>query len=285
MMKRVLITGANSYLGDNTKAYLERTGNYSVDVLDMLDENWRQKDFSAYDVVFNVCAIVHRFEKTDESLYYKVNRDLAFEIAKKAKQEGVEQFVQTSTNGVFGLDVGVMSIKKGFNPKTPYEKSKYQADCLLETLRDDGFKVCIIRPPLIYGAGCRGNFPKLERYAKKHKLFPSLRNKKDFIFVENLADFIRFAIENELDEICYPRDVQTASVSEMIKTIAELNDNRMHLWPVFNPFVRMLLHTSHSLKLLFGDCYCVEPMCSKEWVPPYEMKDALVGMYCGDDKR
>lgn len=278
-MKRVLITGANSYLGDNVKAYLEKQGNYSVDILDMLDDQWKSFSFTGYDVVFNVCAIVHRFDKVDDSLYYKVNRDLAVEIAEKAKQEGVKQFIQTSTNGVFGLDVGVMSEKKGFRPKTPYEKSKYEADCLLEKLRDNSFKVCIIRPPLMYGKGCKGNFPKLEHYATTRKVFPSLINKKDFIYIENIADFVAFAIENALDETCYPRDVETTAVSAMIKTIAELNNNRIRLCWLFNPFVKMFYRLSHPLKLVFGNCYCVEPICSRQWIPPYTMKQALIKMY------
>ena len=177
-MKRVLITGANSFLGDNTKKYLEEHGNYQVDILDMLDENWIKTDFSKYDVVFNVCAIVHRPDEKNIDLYYKVNRDLAVEIAKKAKEAGVKQFIQTSTDGVFGIDAGIMSIENGFCPKTNYEVSKYEADCLLEEMRNNSFKVCILRPPLIYGANCKGNFPKLVKFAKKYSFFPSLKNKK-----------------------------------------------------------------------------------------------------------
>lgn len=280
-MKRVLITGANSYLGDNTKKYLESYPDFAVEILDMLDENWAKTDFSKYDVVFNVCAIVHRFDKVDESLYYKVNRDLALEIAEKAKKEGVKQFIQTSTNGVFGIDVGVMSSNKGFKPRTPYEKSKYEADCLLEQLRDENFKVCIVRPPLMYGVGCRGNFPKLEIFAKTHRLFPSLKNKKDFIYIENMSDFIKFAIEEKIDGVCYPRDGATVAVSEMISLIARLNGNIMHLWWIFNPFVKLFYRLSHSTRLVFGNCYCVEPVYggAKVWVPPFFMEDALNKMY------
>ena len=88
-MKRVLITGANSFLGNSNKLYLEKNGDYLVDILDMLDDKWREYDFSSYDVVFNVCAIVHRPDEKDDALYYKVNRDLAVEVAKKAKESNV----------------------------------------------------------------------------------------------------------------------------------------------------------------------------------------------------
>lgn len=282
-MKRVLITGANSFLGDNTKKYLEDTGDYEVDILDMLDERWKQTDFSVYDVVFNVCAIVHRPKEKDESLYFKVNRDLVLEIAKKAKESNVKQFIQTSTDGVFGIDVGIMSINYGFKPRTPYERSKYEADCLLEELRDENFKICIIRPPLMYGNGCRGNFPRLEKFALNFPVFPSLKNKKDFIYVENMADFVKFAIDNELDEICYPRDKEPVSVSNMVKLIAKENGKKIYLWSIFNPFVKLFSKFSRSLRLVFGNCYNDAPVSSIEWNPPFLMECALKKMY-GDDK-
>lgn len=283
-MKRVLITGANSFLGNNTKDYLEKNGNYNVDIVDTHDDKWKELDFSIYDVVFNVCAIVHRFNEVDESLYYKVNRDLALEIAHKAKDEGVKQFIQTSTNGVFGIDIGIMSSEKGFNPRSPYEKSKYEADCLLEQLRDESFKVCIIRPPLMYGVGCKGNFPKLEDFAKKHKFFPSLKNKRDFIYIENMTDFVKFAIEREVDSICYPRDEKPVAVSEMISLIAQLNGNRIHLCCIFNPFVKLFYRLFHSTKLIFGDCFCSEPVCALEWVPPYSTVESISKMYSSKSK-
>ena len=278
-MKRVLITGANSFLGDNTKKYLEEHGDYQVDILDMLDANWGKKEFSKYDVVFNVCAIVHRPKVKDSEIYFDINRDLAVEIALKSKKEGVRQFIQTSTNGVFGIELVIMSEDKGYNPKTPYEKSKYEADCLLTELRDDNFKICIIRPPLMYGKSCKGNFPKLERFALRHRFFPSLKNKKDFIYIENMADFIKFAIDNELDEVCYPRDNVVVSTSELIKRIAQINGKKMHLLAVFNPFVKLLYKCNHSLKLIFGDCYYSGPVCSKEWHSPFSFEDALERMY------
>ncbi len=172
-MKHVLITGANSFLGDNTKQYLEKSDDYRVDILDMLDSKWEKHDFSKYDVVLNVCAIVHRYDNPDESLYYMINKDLAINIAKKAKSEGVRQFIQISTIGVFGVELGPVDLSTGLNPQTPYEKSKLSADLELAKLRNDGFAVCILRPPIIYGNGCKGNFPKLVNFAKKHSIFPS----------------------------------------------------------------------------------------------------------------
>ena len=281
-MKKVLITGANSFLGNNTKEYLEKTKCYQVDILDMLDRSWVDTDFSKYDVVFNVCAIVHRPDEKDENLYFAVNRDLAFKIAEKAKSEGVKQFIQTSTNGVFGIDVGEMSLDKGFHPRTPYEKSKLEADDLIESLRDEKFKVCIIRPPLIYGKGCKGNFPKLEKFALKFPVFPSYRNKKDFIYVLNMADFVKYAIDNYVDGICYPRDENVASVSDFVFNIAKFNNKKIRLWSIFNPFVKLLYKTSRSLRLVFGDNYCtcnIAPNRYLPWKAPFSLLEAIEQIY------
>ena len=280
-MKRVLITGANSFLGNNTKEYLENNGDYKVDIVDMLDGKWRELDFSSYDVVFNVCAIVHR-PKEKDAIYYEVNRDLAVEIAKKAKSSGVRQFIQTSTNGVFGIDLGEMSENSPYKPRNAYEKSKYEADCLLGELKSNSFKVCIIRPPLIYGNNCKGNFPTLEKFALKFPFFPSRKNKKDFIYVENLADFIMFVIDNEVDGVCYPRDAKPISVSELIVHIANCHNKKMRLWSFFNPFVALVYRISHKMRLVFGDNYCtirIAPAVFPIWNPPFDYKTALYKMY------
>ena len=283
-MKRVLITGANSFLGDNTKKYLEKHGNYVVDILDMLNDDWREADFSQYDVVFNVCAIVHQPKIKDIDLYYKVNRDLAVEIATKAKKEGVSQFIQTSTNGVFGVEIGPMSDENGYKPKTPYEKSKYEADCLLEKLRSNSFLVCIVRPPIMYGNGCKGNFPKLEHFALSFPFFPSRNNKRDMIFIENMCDFILFAIEHELNETCYPRDNEPISVPIMIKEIAKRNNKKMHLLSILNPFVALVYKFSHKTRSIFGNNYCIMPISvsNNTWEAPLSFEAALTKMYNKD---
>lgn len=279
-MKRVLITGANSYVGESVKKYLVIQNNdYIVDVADMLSSGWRETSFSKYDVVFNVCAIVHRPDIKNKTIYYTVNRDLAIELAKKSKNDGVKQFIQMSTDGVFGKDAGIMDVGQGFCPKSYYEKSKYEADCFLEKMRDSDFKVCIVRPPLIFGIGCKGNFPKLERFSKKAFIFPSLNNRRDFIFIENLCSFIEFAIANELDEICYPRDKGPTMVKDIVLAISKTSNHKIVFCSLLNPFVKLFIKTSHKLRLVFGDNYYIGNCCSKGWDPEISTLDALKQMY------
>ena len=78
-MKRILITGANSFVGTNIEKWLlKEPENFSVDTVDTMNEAWKQADYSKYDTVFHVAGIAHVDPKPDMApLYYKVNRDLA----------------------------------------------------------------------------------------------------------------------------------------------------------------------------------------------------------------
>ncbi|MBQ8448191.1 MAG: NAD-dependent epimerase/dehydratase family protein, partial [Clostridia bacterium] len=159
-MKRILITGANSYIGTSFENYMKQwVDEYSVDTVDMIDGTWREKDFGEYDVVFHVAGIAHKKEtKENAELYYKVNRDLAIETAKKAKKDGVKQFIFLSSMSVYGMDTGVITKDTVPTPKSNYGKSKLQAEEGMKELADDDFKICTIRPPMVYGEGCKGNY-------------------------------------------------------------------------------------------------------------------------------
>ena len=150
-MKRILITGANSYIGTSFEKFIEEnfSEQYVVDTIDMIDGSWIKKDFSRYDVVFHVAGIAHQKETKDNSqLYYKINRDLAIDVAKKSKADGVKQFVFLSSMSVYGMDTGVITKETKPNPKTNYGKSKLQAENEINTLRDGSFKVCVLRPQI-----------------------------------------------------------------------------------------------------------------------------------------
>ena len=159
-MKRILITGANSYIGASFETYIKQWDEeYSVDTVDMIDDAWREKDFGAYDVVFHVAGIAHKKETKDNAqLYYKVNRDLAFETAAKAKTDGVKQFIFLSSMSVYGMVTGVVAKDTVPCPKSNYGKSKLQAEEYINRLGSEKFKVCTLRPPMVYGKDCKGNF-------------------------------------------------------------------------------------------------------------------------------
>ena len=187
-MKKILITGKNSYIGNSLVRWLGYYHNrYSIDSISLKSDDWKKKKFSEYDVVLHVAGIAHIKEtKENEGLYYKVNRDLTYEIAQKAKTEGVKQFIFLSSMSVYGIMEGVISADTPLKPNSAYGKSKLEGEKLIENLHDASFTVAILRPPMVYGNNCRGNYTKLAALALKTPVFPKVDNKRSMIYIDNL---------------------------------------------------------------------------------------------------
>jgi nucleoside-diphosphate-sugar epimerase len=241
-MKHILITGANSYIGTSLEKWLNKNPEkYSVDTIDMIGEEWKEKKFSKYDVVFHVAGIAHIKEtKENQELYYKVNRDLTWETAKKAKQEGVKQFIFLSSMSVYGVEEGAIDINTALNPNTNYGKSKLQAEELIRPLNDNLFKVAILRPPMVYGKGCKGNYPKLSKIATKLPVFPKLNNKRSMIYIDNLCEFVKILIDDYAHGLFFPQNKEYVNISEMVKIIAEANGKKILMTSLFNPLLNIL---------------------------------------------
>ena len=134
-----------------------------------------------------------------EDLYYRVNRDLAIEVAKKAKAEGVKQFVFMSSIIVYGDSSSnrrVITRETVPTPSNDYGRSKLQAEQGITPLESDSFKVVILRSPMVYGKGSKGNYSKLAKLAKKLSIFPDIDNERSMIHIDNLCEFVRLMIDN-----------------------------------------------------------------------------------------
>ena len=240
-MKKILITGANSYIGTSFEDYISKLDDYQVDTVDMMDNLWKEQDFSSYDVVFHVAGIAHIKEIPEiESLYYKVNRDLVIDVAKKAKNSGVKQFVFLSSMSVYGLTSGIITPNTVPNPNTYYGKSKLQAEVGLQLLRDDSFKISILRPPMVYGKNCKGNFQSLIKIAKKLSFFPYVNNQRSMIYIDNLSSFVKKAIDEELDGIFFPQNKEYVNTSNLEKLIANSMNKKMIIVKSTYPLIMLL---------------------------------------------
>lgn len=278
MGKHILIIGENSYIGNYLEQYLNLCSkNYEIETVSSINDNWKNLDFKKYDVLINVAAIVHN-PKAESKLYYKINRDLVIDLVNKAKKEGIKQFIQMSTMSVFGLDDGIIDEKTPFLPKNDYGKSKLEADNYLNGIKDEKFKVCIIRPPMVYGRECKGNYRRLEKHVEYIPIFPNLKNKKDFIFIENLTDFIKYAIDNKIDGIFYPRDPEPISTYEIIKSIALNKRKPMFLLGIFNPIIKLLVPRINIITSVFSDNYCIIKN-SIDWKPKFNISEAIKKIY------
>lgn len=250
-MKKILITGANSYIGTSFEKYMKENypDDYQIDTLDMLNPNWKDYDFKGYDTIFHVAGIAHadvgHVSEETKQLYYKVNTDLTYETACKAKQSGVRQFIYMSSIIVYGESAPVGKRKVITKDTTPhpanfYGDSKLQADLKLQPLSDEQFKVCILRPPMIYGPGSKGNYQMLSKLAKKIPIFPDIKNERSMLYIDNLCYFVKECIDGNYEDIYFPQNSEYVSTSQMVKEIAKANGKNIHLTKLLNPFVFIL---------------------------------------------
>ena len=196
MKKRILVTGVNSYIGNSFRTYMEQyTEDYTVDGVSVRNDAWKELDFSGYDCVFHVAGIAHsdngKISKEKEKLYYAVNTDLTVETAKKAKADGVKQFIFMSSAIVYGNSAPIGKGKRitkdtPVRPANCYGDSKVQAEKGLRKLEDENFKVVILRPPMIYGKGSKGNYPLMSKMAQKLPIFPYVKNRRSMLYIDNL---------------------------------------------------------------------------------------------------
>lgn len=257
-MRKVLITGKDSYIGTNFKKYLDQFPNdYYVEELDVRDDSWKEFDFSQFDVVYHVAGLAHSTpDESQRELYYRVNTDLTYEIALKAKKSEVKQFIFMSSIIVYGSGkIGEDRVITKDTPLTPdnfYGDSKKQAEIKIKPLEDENFKIVVVRPPMIYGPNSKGNYPLLAKFAKKTPVFPTLKNQRSMLFIGNLMEFIKLMIDNEESGIFLPQNEEYVSSVDLIKEIAKLNNHRIFFIGLFNPIIKLMNKQTYINKV-FGN--------------------------------
>ena len=239
-MKKVLITGANSYIGTSFENYVRKNyaDSLSVDSVDMIDGSWRQFSFAGYDVVYHIAGLAHAdvgsVSEEVKKKYYAVNTDLAVETAEKAKREGIKQFVFMSSAIVYGDSAPYgepRRITKDTEPKPAnfYGDSKWQADKAIRAMASDSFTVTVLRPPMIYGKGSKGNYPTLSGLAKKLPVFPDVQNERSMLYIENLCEFLAQVIIRGEGGIFWPQNAEYTRTSDMVRMIAQANGKKIRV--------------------------------------------------------
>lgn len=249
-MKKVLITGTNSYIGTSFEKWVkENCSDIAIDTQDMRGDAWKSRSFHGFDAVFHVAGIAHadvgKVSKEQKQMYYKINSELTADCARKAKEEGVGQFVFMSSIIVYGESAGIGQARviTKDTPLTPanfYGDSKVKAEEKLGELADGQFKVVILRPPMIYGKDSRGNYPALAKMARKLPFFPDVRNERSMLYVGNLCKFVSLMILNEENGVFFPQNREYVRTSEMVSHIAREHQKRMHLTKAFNPVLAFM---------------------------------------------
>lgn len=267
-MKKILITGAGSYVGESVRRYiLSTSSDFQIDAVDTMGDNWKKTDYSQYDVVYHVAGIAHvNADPKMEALYYTVNRDLTIEVAKHAKAAGVKQFIFMSSQIVFhesqSLKTEVLTASTKEDPNGFYGDSKLQAELGIKPLEDENFKVCILRPCMIYGPNAKGNFPRLAKLACKTPIFPCWHNKRSMLYIDNLAEFVKQAVLRELSGTYYPQNRELADTVEIIRFFAKAAGHRIWITRLLNPFVWLGSFVLQPINKMFATYY-YDPEMSK----------------------
>jgi len=247
---KVLITGAESYVGTSFEAYVAKhyREHFLIDTLDMRDSSWKNVNFSKYDTIFHVAGLAHadvgRVTEETKAKYYAVNTDLAIETAKKAKEDGVKQFIFMSSSIIYG-DSAPFGKRKRItrntqpSPANFYGDSKWQADKAIRELDTEDFFVVVLRPPMIYGKGSKGNYPVLAKLAKTLPIFPDIKNERSMLFIDNLSEFLCQIMIRKERGIFWPQNAEYSNTSELVKWIAEVNKHRILISKFWNTGIKL----------------------------------------------
>lgn len=254
-MKRVLIGGANSYIGTALETRLMRMPDrFSVQTLPLHERELDTFDFHGADAVVQVAAIVHQKERASMApLYEAVNRDLALAAANKAKAEGVRQFVYFSTVAVYGKITGTITRDTVPNPNTLYGRTKYEAERALAALCDETFAVTVLRPPMVIGRGAKGNYRQLERLAKRLPFCPDIENKRSLVRIETLCGMLIALLEQPKSGIFLPQEPEPIETRDLIDELARQQGRTLRRSRLLNPAIRLLRRTTRVGKKAFGD--------------------------------
>lgn len=263
-MKKILITGAGSYIGTSFEKYITENfpDEYTVDTVDMIGEEWKKFDFSNYDTVFHVAGIAHfdtgKISLEKKKLYYSVNTELTAATAEKAKDDGVKQFIFMSSAIVYGnsAPIGKSKVITSDTPVSPancYGDSKVQAEIRLRKLEDDNFKVVILRPPMIYGKGCKGNYRLLVKIANKTPIFPYVKNERSMIYIENLCEFVRLMIKNKESGTFFPQNSEYSNTAELVKNDSRRTRKKIRLIGGFTWALKFLSLFTGLVNKAFGN--------------------------------
>lgn len=265
-MKRILITGAGSYLGKSLADYLGQwPEEFQVEAISVRDDSWKNVDFHGFDAIYHTAALVHMAQNKQDpaqaEAYDRVNTRLPLAIAEKAKSQGVGQFVFLSTAAIYGCAAPfgktvTITADTPAHPVDNYGISKWKAEQYLRALADDSFRVAVLRPPMIYGKGCKGNYCALEAMARKLPFFPAVSNQRSMLYVGNLNELVRLLLQSGEGGIFWPQNREYVNTSQLVSRIAQARGRHLALIPGFGWALSLLRHMTPAVDKAFGSlCY------------------------------
>ena len=138
--------------------------------------------------------------------------------------------------------VKCITADKDPSPSNLYGDSKWQADQEVRKLDCDTFHIAVLRPPMIYGKGSKGNYPTLSSMAKKLPVFPDIENERSMLYIDNLTEFLCQLMMDGRGGIFFPQNAEYTRTSEMVKMIAEVSGHRIRASKAWNWVVALAVH-------------------------------------------
>jgi nucleoside-diphosphate-sugar epimerase len=277
---RILITGSSGFIGTN---FIKNSSDLSFVEVDLLTQKVDDINFFDVNSVLHLAALVHQMKGAPEEQYFNINRDLAFEVAKKAKSQGVKQFIFMSTAKVFGESTTgkpAWNENSECNPIDPYGKSKHEAEKLLLGLQDENFKIAIVRSPLVYGVGVKANMYNLVKLVNRFFVLPlgEIDNVRSMVYVGNLVALLKHVIHIQASGIFIAGDQEPLSTTRLVQLIAEASNKSVVLFkvPIFMISVMKKVRPS-IVDRLFGSLELDNTSTNKRlnFVPPYSSEDGI----------
>ena len=252
-MKRILIVGLNSYIGKSFGTFLAHwPEDYLVNSITFRNNTPTLEQFQGIDVVFCVIGLAHSNETSkNRRLYYSINRDLVTKTAEIAKMAGVRQFILISSMAVYGMDEGYITKQTKPNPISAYGGSKYEADEAIRKLENDHFLFSCLRPPMVYGSNCKGNYQALRKIALTTPVFPAYDNQRSMLYIDNLCEFVKQCIDCEKSGIFFPQNADYVSTSDMVERIASAHNKTIIMTSALNWVPKMV--PAKILRKAFGN--------------------------------
>lgn len=257
--KTLMITGASGFIGSNfIKKYKD---NYNIIPVSLIKQKIEEIDFNGVDTVLHLAALVHQMKGAPRERYFEINTELTRKVAEKAKQSGVKHFIFYSTVKVYGYDGDlynhdiILDEDSPCNPTEPYGESKLLAEKILKNLEDEKFKVAVIRPPMVYGEGVKGNMDSLIKLVKFCPVLPFNydKNRRSMVEINRLLNYTKYIIDTNFTGVFIPLDEKNISLKEIVERIEkELNIKRINI-PIVKPLFSILCKIKPNIMVrLYG---------------------------------
>ena len=288
MRRTIMVTGSSGFVGTN---FIKSSPEYNIIEIDLLSTKVENIDFSQCDCVFHLAALVHQMHGAPREKYFNINRDLTFNVAKRAKAQGVYHFIFMSTTKVYGESTKGMTVwdeNSECKPVDPYGESKLQAEQLIRNIEDEHFKVAIIRSPLIYGPGVKANMYNLIKLLDKYPVLPfgGIQNKRSMVCIGNLIAMAKQIINRAESGIFVAGDPQPVSTSALSRLIVKNLNREVYFIRIPKLLISIFKFIKPSVILrIWGSLELENSFTNQklDFVPPYTTEEGIremVKWYC-----